>query len=91
MLFRSIAGVQTYPNQDAPYAVPANLTWDREAGYARLGDKPYIYDPSSGWLMDPATMAYHDANYGYRYDAAGQCLVDDATGAKYDMSYNPLS
>lgn len=86
-----IAGVQTYPNQDAPYEVPANLTWDREAGYARLGDKPYIYDPNSGWLMDPATMAYHDANYGYRYDAAGQCLVDDATGAKYDMSYNPLS
>ena len=65
-----VAGVRCYPGQAAPYEVPANLTWNAEAGYATLGELPYVYDPNSGWLMDPETLAYHDANYGYLYDAA---------------------
>ncbi len=85
-----VAGVRTYPGQDAPYAVPEQLTWDQEKGYAVLGDKPYVYDPNSGWMLDPATGAYHDAYYGWLYDAAGNCLVDEATGNRYDMSYQPL-
>ena len=85
-----VAGVRTYPGQDAPYAVPDQLTWDAERGYAVLGDKPYVYDPNSGWMLDPATGAYHDAYYGWLYDASANCLVDEATGNKYDMSYQPL-
>lgn len=85
-----VAGVRTYPGQDAPYAVPDQLTWDQERGYAVLGDKPYVYDPNSGWMLDPATGAYHDAYYGWLYDAANNCLVDEATGNRYDMSYQPL-
>ena len=85
-----VAGVRTYPGQEAPYAVPDQLTWDQEKGYAVLGDKPYVYDPNSGWMLDPATGAYHDAYYGWLYDAAANCLVDEATGNRYDMSYQPL-
>ena len=85
-----VAGVRTYPGQAAPYAVPEQLTWDQEKGYAVLGDKPYIYDPNSGWMLDPATNAYHDAYYGWLYDAGSNCLVDEATGKRYDMSYNPI-
>ena len=85
-----VAGVRCYPGQAAPYEVPANLTWNAEAGYATLGELPYVYDPNSGWLMDPETMAYHDANYGYLYDAAQGNLLDEATGKRYDMSYAPI-
>lgn len=87
-----LAGIRLYPGAaTAPYAVPENLTWDAERGYARLGDKELIYNPESGWMIDPATNAYHDANYGWRYDASFNGLVDDATGAKYDMSYQPIA
>lgn len=85
-----VAGVRTYPGQDAPYAVPEQLTWDQEKGYAVLAGKPYVYDPNSGWMLDPATGAYHDAYYGWLYDAAANCLVDESTGNRYDMSYQPL-
>ena len=51
-----LAGIRLYPGQDAPYAVPEQLTWDREKGYARLGDKPYIYNPESGWLIRPCNQ-----------------------------------
>ena len=86
----NFAGVRTKPGQEAPYAVPDQLTWDQEKGYAVLGDKPYVYDPNSGWMLDPATGAYHDAYYGWLYDASANCLVDEATGNRYDMSYQPL-
>ena len=85
-----VAGIRCYPGQAAPYEVPANLTWNAELGYAVLGDKPYAYDPNSGWLMDPETGAYHDANYGYIYDAGQGNLLDEATGKRYSMSYEPL-
>ncbi len=85
-----VAGVRCYPGQAAPYEVPANLTWNAELGYATLGDLPYVYDYNSGWMMDPATGAYHDANYGYIYDAAQGNLLDEATGKRYSMSYEPL-
>lgn len=86
-----VCGIRCYPGAEAaPYEFPSNLTWDVEKGYARLGDKPYAYDPNSGWMMDPATGAYHDANYGYQYDAASACLVDLETGKKYSMSYEPM-
>ena len=85
-----VAGIRCYPGQAAPYEVPANLTWNAELGYAVLGDKPYAYDPNSGWLMDPETGAYHDANYGYIYDAEQGNLLDEATGKRYSMSYEPL-
>ncbi len=86
-----LAGVDLYPGEAAPYAIPETLTWDTEKGYARLGDLPYIYDPNSGWMIDPETMNYHEASYGWRYDSATGNLVDDATGHVYDMSYNQLS
>lgn len=85
-----VSGIRCYPGQAAPYEVPANLTWNAELGYAVLGDKPYAYDPNSGWLMDPETGAYHDANYGYIYDAEQGNLLDEATGKRYSMSYEPL-
>ena len=85
-----VAGVRAYPGQAAPYEVPEQLTWNQEKGYAVLGDKPYVYDPNSGWMLDPETGAYHDAYYGWLYDGAGNCLVDEATGNRYDMSYNPI-
>ena len=55
-----------------------------------LGDLAYVYDPNSGWLIDPETGAFHDAYYGFAYDAERGCLVDGATGKCYDMSYNEL-
>ena len=86
-----VCGIRCYPGYEtAPYEFPANLTWDSEKGYARLGDKPYAYDPNSGWMMDPATGAYHDANYGYMYDGAQGCLVDLESGKRYSMSYEPM-
>ena len=84
------AGVRCYPGQEAPYEVPANLTWNAEKGYATLGELPYVYDPSSGWMMDPESGAFHDANYGWLYDAGSGHLVDEATGKHYDMSYAPV-
>ena len=85
-----LAGVRCYPGQDAPYEVPEQLTWNKEKGFAQLGDKPYVYDPNSGWMLDPETGAYHDAYYGWLYDAATANLVDEATGKRYDMSYAPI-
>ena len=85
-----LAGIRLYPGQDAPYAVPEQLTWDREKGYARLGDKPYIYNPESGWLIDPATNIYHDAYYGWAYDPTTNGLVDEETGKRYTMSYEAI-
>ena len=85
-----VAGVRTYPGQAAPYEVPSTLTWDTELGYARLGDNMYIYDPNSGWMIDPETNVYHDANYGYAYDPAAQNLIDMATGKRYGMDYTPI-
>lgn len=85
-----VAGVRCYPGEAAPYEVPENLTWNAEAGYAVLGDLPFVYDPNSGWLMDPETGAFHEANYGYLYDAEQANLLDEATGKRYDMSYAPI-
>mgnify|MGYP006867964151 FL=1 len=85
-----LAGIRLYPGQDAPYAVPEQLTWDREKGYARLGDKPYIYNPESGWLIDPATNVYHDAYYGWAYDPTTNGLIDEETGKRYTMSYEAI-
>ena len=49
-----VAGVRCYPGAAAaPFEVPENLTWNAEAGCAVLGDLPYVYDPNSGWLLDP--------------------------------------
>ena len=62
--------MRCYPGQAAPYEVPEQLTWNKEKGFAQLGDKPYVYDPNSGWMLDPETGAYHDAYYGWLYDAA---------------------
>ncbi|MBC2890251.1 molybdopterin-dependent oxidoreductase [Gordonibacter massiliensis (ex Traore et al. 2017)] len=84
------AGVRCYPGQAAPFEVPENLTWNVEAGYATLGDLPYVYDPNSGWMLDPDNGAFHDANYGWLYDAATGHLVDESTGKHYDMSYAPV-
>ena len=85
-----VAGIRCYPGETAPYEVPEQLTWNPELGYATLGDKPYVYDANSGWMIDPATNAYHEAYYGWLYDAAANCLVDEATGKRYDMSYAPI-
>ncbi len=86
-----VAGVRTYPGKDAPYEVPSNLTWDKELGYARLNDLMYIYDPNSGWMIDPETNVYHDANYGYAYDPNEQNLIDMKTGKRYSMSYEEIT
>ena len=86
-----VAGIRCYPGAEAaPYEVPENLTWSVERGHAVLGDLAYVYDPNSGWLIDPETGAFHDAYYGFAYDAERGCLVDGATGKCYDMSYNEL-
>ena len=70
--------------------MPEQLTWDREKGYARLGHKPYIYNPESGWLIDPATNVYHDAYYGWAYDPTTNGLIDEETGKRYTMSYEAI-
>lgn len=86
-----VAGVRCHPGEiAAPYDVPENLIWNEESGYATLGDLPYVYDPNSGWMIDPATNAYHDAHYGYLYDVEQGNLLDEATGKRYDMSYAPI-
>ena len=85
-----LGGVRCYPGAEAPFEVPEQLTWNAEGGYAQLADKPYVYDPASGWLVDPETGAFHDAYYGWLYDGATGHLVDEATDAHYDMEYNPI-
>ncbi len=86
-----VAGIRCHVGEAAaPYEMPENLTWNAELGYATLGELPYVYDPGSGWLIDPETNAYHDANYGYLYDAEQGNLLDEATGKRYDMSYAPI-
>ena len=85
-----LGGVRCYPGAEAPFAVPEQLTWNAEGGYAQLAEAPYVYDPASGWLVDPETGAFHDAYYGWLYDGATGHLVDEATGAHYDLEYNPI-
>lgn len=85
-----LGGVRCYPGQAAPYDVPEQLSWDAEKGCAVLPGKPYVYDPNSGWMIDPETNLYHDAYYGWLYDAATANLVDEATGKRYNMSYEPI-
>ena len=85
-----LGGVRCYPGAEAPFEVPEQLTWNAEGGYAQLADKPYVYDPASGWLVDPETGAFHDAYYGWLYDGATGHLVDESTGTHYDMEYNPI-
>lgn len=85
-----LGGVRCYPGAEAPFEVPEQLTWNAEGGYAQLADKPYVYDPASGWLVDPETGAFHDAYYGWLYDGATGHLVDEATDVHYDLEYNPI-
>lgn len=85
-----VAGIRCYPGEAAPYELPESLTWNAEAGYAGFQDRPYIYDPQSGWLIDIETGEYHEAYYGFLYDAEQGNLLDQATGQRYDMSYEPL-
>lgn len=86
-----IHGIRIYPGvETAPYEVPDHLRWNVEAGYAMLPDRQFVYDPNSGWMIDPDTGNYHDAYYGYLYDASTQTLLDENTGNRYSMSYEPL-
>ena len=86
-----IHGIRIYPGvENAPYEVPDHLRWNVEAGYAMLPDRQFVYDPNSGWMIDPDTGNYHDAYYGYLYDASTQTLLDENTGNRYSMSYEPL-
>lgn len=86
-----LGGVRGYPGAEAaPFEMPEHLRWNVEAGYGMLPDKQFVYDPNSGWMIDPANGAYHDAYYGYLYDAATQTLLDENTGARYTMTYEPL-
>jgi hypothetical protein len=86
-----LAGVRGYPGQEnPPFEVPEHLRWNVEAGYAMLPDKPYVYDPNSGWMLDPETGAYHDAYYGYKYVAETNTLLDENTGTSYTMDYQPV-
>ncbi len=86
-----LGGVRGYPGVEAaPFEMPEHLRWNVEAGYAMLPDRQLVYDPNSGWMIDPETGAYHDAYYGYKYDAATQQLVDENTGTRYTMTYAPV-
>ncbi len=84
------AGVRCFPGDAAPYEVPEQLTWDAQAGYAKLGELPYVYDPESGWLLDPDNGAFHDAYYGWLYDGESGHLIDPETGTHYDLEYQPV-
>ena len=84
-----VGGVRCYPGQGAPFEVPEQLTWNEEKGYAQLNELPYVYDPASGWLIDPDTGAYHEAYYGWLYDGATDQLVSE-DGTRYTMEYNPI-
>ncbi len=86
-----LGGVRGYPGaESAPFEMPEHLRWNVEAGYGMLPDKQYVYDPNSGWMIDPDTGAYHDAYYGYKYDAETQTLLDENTGNRYTMTYEPV-
>ena len=50
-----------------------------------------VYNPESGWLIDPENGDFHEMWYGWRYDGATGDLVDDATGTHYTMSYEPVA
>ena len=86
-----LGGVRGYPGvENAPFEVPEHLRWNVEAGYAMLPDKQFVYDPNSGWMIDPNTGNYHDAYYGYKYDAATNTLLDENTGNRFTMDYQPV-
>jgi hypothetical protein len=90
-----VAGYRVYPGTEtAPYALPEQVKWDAEKGYATVPGKigeGKIYDPESGWLVGIDDSCWYEMYYGYAYDPTDGNLVDMETGARYTMSYEPVA
>jgi len=89
-----VAGYRVYPGTaEAPYALPEQVVWDAEKGYAtvpgEIGEGK-IYDPESGWLVGIDDSCWYEMYYGYAYDPTDNTLVDMKTGARYTMEYAPI-
>ena len=81
-----IGTVQCFPGQAAPYELPGLVEWDTERGAGFLPGTSFVYDPTSGWVIDFDSNVYYDAYSGYAYDPAQNNLVDMMTGKRYDMT-----
>ena len=81
-----IGTVQCFPGQAAPYELPGLVEWDTERGAGFLPGTSFVYDPTSGWVIDFDSNVYYDAYSGYAYDPTQNNLVDMQTGKRYDMT-----
>ena len=81
-----IGTVQCFPGQAAPYELPGLVEWDTERGAGFLPGTSFVYDPTSGWVIDFDSNVYYDAYSGYAYDPTQNNLVDMMTGKRYDMT-----
>lgn len=90
-----VAGIRTYPGQDAPYEISGQaLVWDKEKGYATFeGAKGEgkIFNPDTQWVIGIEDNVYYDQHRGYAYDPNDNCLVDMETGLRYTMNYEQIT
>ena len=88
-----LAGIRIYPGQaESGFELPANLVWDIEKGYAtKPGHENLVYNPDSGWLVDPETNVFYEVTNCWAYDPTFNGLLDMATGKKYTMEYEEIT
>ena len=90
-----LAGIRTYPGQDAPYEITGQaLVWDKEKGYATLAGKAgegKIFNPDTQWVIGIEDNVYYDQHRGYAYDPTENNLVDMETGLRYTMNYEQIT
>ncbi len=88
-----LAGIRIYPGQaESGFELPANLVWDIEKGYAtKPGHENLVYNPDSGWLVDPETNVFYEVTNCWAYDPTFNGLLDMATGKKYTMEYEEIA
>ncbi len=90
-----IAGIRTYPGQDAPYEIAGQaLVWDKEKGYATFAGakgEGKIFNPDTQWVIGLEDNVYYDQHRGYAYDPTDNTLVDMETGLRYTMNYEQIT
>jgi anaerobic selenocysteine-containing dehydrogenase len=84
-----VGPVRAYPGEaQAPYGIPDGFTWDSERGVAVRPGAEFegkIFDPTSGWAVDPATSAKYDPYTGWWFNEEYN-LLQDSNNKYYDLS-----
>ncbi len=86
-----VAGIRCYPGQAAPpYEIPEGLVWNQDLGYVTMANDPTgtkIYNPDTGWMVDPNTNIFYDRYWGCAFDPNLNLLLNEQTGIYYTLDY----